>query len=66
LLDEVICFLFNGQSTPLFLNRNSVYISELEANPKYLNVSIIVDNHEWLKAQITPDDFKKYQKWKDR
>jgi len=65
LLDDVACFLLTGDSTPIFFGRNSVYISELQGNPNFLNVSIIIDNHDWLEAQFKLDDFKKYQAWKD-
>jgi hypothetical protein len=65
LLDDVACFLLNGNSTPIFFDRNNVYISELQGNPNLLNVSINVDNHDWLEAQFKPDDFKKYHAWKD-
>jgi hypothetical protein len=65
LLDDVACFLLNGHSTPIFFDRKNVYISELQSKPNLLNVSIIVDNHDWLEAQFKPDDFKKYQAWKD-
>jgi hypothetical protein len=65
LLDDVACFLLNGHSSPIFIDRNNIYISELQDNPNFLNVSIIVDNHDWLEAQFKPDDFKKYQAWKD-
>ena len=40
LLDDVACFLFNGDSTPIFFDRNNVYILELQDNPNFLNVSI--------------------------
>jgi hypothetical protein len=65
LLDDVACFLLNGHSTPIFFDCNNVYISELQGNRNFLNVSINVDNHDWLEAQFKPDDFKKYQAWKD-
>jgi hypothetical protein len=54
-------FFLNGHSTPIFINRNNVYISGLQGNPNFLNGSIIVDNHDWLEAQFKPDNFKKYQ-----
>jgi hypothetical protein len=65
LLDDVACFLFNGDSTPIFFDRNNVYIIELQDNQIFLNVSITTHNRNWIEAQFKPDDFKKYQKWKD-
>jgi hypothetical protein len=65
LLDDVACFLFNGNSTPIFFDRNNVYIIELQDNPNFLNVSITAHNHDWLEAQFKSDDFKKYQAWKN-
>jgi hypothetical protein len=65
LLDDVACFLFNGDSTPIFYDRNNVYIIELQDNQNFLNVSITAHNHDWIEAQFKPDDFKKYQAWKD-
>jgi hypothetical protein len=65
LLDEVACFLFNGDSTPVFFDRNNIYILELQDNPNFLNVSITAHNHHWIEAQFKPDDFKKYQIWKN-
>ncbi len=65
LLDDVICFLVSAQSAPLFFDRNNVFISEIENNPNFLTVSIIVDNHDWLEAEMKLDDFKKYEAWKD-
>jgi hypothetical protein len=66
LLDEVACFLFNGDSTPVFFDRNNVFILELQDNPNFLNVSITAHNHDWIEAQLKPDDFKKYYTWKNR
>jgi hypothetical protein len=65
LLDDVACFLFNGDSTPIFFDRNNVYIIELQDNQNFLNVSITTHNRDWIEAQLKPSDFKKYQKWKD-
>ena len=65
LLHDVACFLLNRYSTPIFIDRNNVYISELQRNPDLLDVSIIAYHHDWLEAQFKPDDFKKYQAWKD-
>jgi hypothetical protein len=65
LLDDVACFLLNGQSTPIFVDRNNVYISELQGNPNSLKVSITLYNHDWLEAEMKLDDFKKYEAWKD-
>jgi len=65
LLDDVACFLFNEDSTPVFFDRNNVYIVELQDNPNFVNVSITAHNHDWIEAQFKIDDFKKYQTWKD-
>jgi hypothetical protein len=65
LLDDVACFLLQGHSEPIFFDRNNVYISELQKYPDFVQVSITVENHDWLEAQFKPDDFKKYVKWKD-
>ena len=66
LLDDVACFLLNGHATPVFFNRNDIYISELQDNPDFIKVSVIVDNHDWLEAQFKPNDFKKYEVWKEK
>jgi len=66
LLDDVACFVLHGHSEPIFFDRNNVYISQLQKNQDFLEVSISVDNHDWLEAQLKPDDFIKYEKWKDR
>jgi hypothetical protein len=65
LLDNVACFLFEGQSVPVFFDRANVYIFELQANAGIINVSITAHSHDWIEAQFTPADFKKYQIWKD-
>jgi hypothetical protein len=65
LLDDVACFVLQGHSEPVFFDRNNVYISELQKYPDFVHVSITVENHDWLEAQFKPDDFKKYEKWKD-
>jgi len=65
LLDDGACFLFNGDSTPIFFDRNNLYISELQDNPNILNVSITAHNNDWIEAQLKPADFKKYQAWKN-
>ena len=65
LLDDVACFLLNGHSTPTFVDRNNIYISDLQGNQNFLQVSIVAYNHDWLEAQFKPDDFKKYEAWKD-
>lgn len=65
LLDDVICFLLSVQSAPIFFDRNNVFISEIKNNPKFSTVSIIVDNHDWLEAEMKLDDFKKYEEWKN-
>ncbi|MCG2721022.1 MAG: hypothetical protein L6290_03255 [Thermodesulfovibrionales bacterium] len=65
LLDDVICFLLSVQSAPIFFDRNNVFISEIENKLNFLTVSIIVDNHDWLEAEMKLDDFKKYEAWKD-
>lgn len=65
LLDDVACFLLEGNSEPMFFDRKNVYMSVLQKNADSLNVSIMVDNHDWIEAQFKPDDLKKYQAWKD-
>lgn len=65
LIDDVACFLLEGHSAPIFVDRNNVYIFELQRNPDFLNVSITLYSNEWLDAQFKRDDFKKYQGWKD-
>ena len=65
LFDDVACFLFNGDSIPIFYDRNNVYIIELQDNTDFVNVSITAHNHDWIEAQFKPDDFKKYQAWKN-
>jgi hypothetical protein len=65
LLDNVICFLLSEHSTPIFFDRNNIFISELENNTNFLTVSIIAENHDWLEAEMESDDFKKYEAWKD-
>jgi len=65
LLYDVACFLLNGHSTPIFIDRNNIYISELQGNPHSLKVSIILYNHDWLEAEMMLDDFRKYEAWKD-
>ncbi len=65
LLDDVACFLLEGHSTPIFFDRNNVYMFELQSSKNFLHVSINVDNHDWLEADFKSDDFKKYQAWKD-
>jgi hypothetical protein len=64
LLDDVVCFLFDGDPTPMFFDRKNVYIVELQDNPHFLNVSVSVHSHDWIEAQLKPADFKKYQSWK--
>lgn len=64
-VDDVAWFLLDGHSAPLFADRNNVYISLLSDNPGSLNVSITVDNHDWLEAEFKPDDLRKYELWKD-
>jgi hypothetical protein len=65
LLDNVACFLFDGQTDPAFFDRSNMYIFELQDNRDVLNVSITVHSHDWIEAQLKPADFKKYQAWKD-
>jgi hypothetical protein len=65
LLDDVACFVLKVNSEPVFFDRNNVYISLLQENQDFLDVSISVHNHDWLEAQLKPDDFKKYEAWKD-
>ena len=64
-VDDVAWFLLDGHSAPIFADRNNVYISLLRDNPNSLNVSITVDNHDWLETEFKPDDFSKYKLWKD-
>ena len=66
LLDDVACFVLEGQSDPTFFDRKNVYMSVLQRNADSLNVSIMVDNHDWIEAQFKPDDLRKYEAWKDR
>jgi hypothetical protein len=65
LLDDVACFLFNGDPTPVFFDRKNVSFFELQENSNFLNVSITVHNHDWIEAQLKPADFKKYQAWEN-
>lgn len=65
LIDDVACFLLDEHATPVFFDRNDIYISELQDNPDFIKVSVIVDNHDWLEAQFKPNDFKKYEVWKE-
>ena len=65
LLDDVACFLLEGNSEPMFFDRKNVYMSVLQKNADSLNVSIMAANHDWIEAQFKPDDLKKYQSWKD-
>ena len=64
-IDNIACFLLKGHSTPIFVDRGNVYIFELQSSPAFLDVSITLYSNEWLQAKLKPDDFKKYQKWKD-
>jgi len=64
-LDDIACFLFDGQPTPIFFNRNNIVIFELQDNKDILHVSIVADNHDWLEADLKSVDFKKYQGWKE-
>jgi hypothetical protein len=66
LLDDVVCFLLSGDPTPLFFDRNNVFISELQNRASSLTVSINVDDHDWLEAEMKSEDFKKYESWKYR
>ena len=66
MLDDVACFVLEGQADPTFFDRKNVYMSELRRNGSALDISIMVDNHDWIEAQFSPDDFKKYEAWKDR
>ena len=65
LLDDVVCFLFEGDSAPVFFDRKNIYFLEVQDNSHFLNVSITAHNHDWIEAQLKPEDFKKYQAWKD-
>ena len=64
MIDDVACVLLNGHSTPLFFDRNNIYISVLQDNPDLLNVCLTVHNHDWLEALFKTEDFRKYEKWK--
>jgi hypothetical protein len=64
-IDNIACFLLKGHSTPIFVDRGNVYIFGLQSSPAFLDVSITLYSNEWLQAKLKPDDFKKYQKWKD-
>jgi len=64
LFDDVACFLLDVRVAPVFFNRKDIYISELQDNPDFIKVSIIVDNHDWLEAQFKTNDFRKYEAWK--
>jgi hypothetical protein len=64
-LDAVACFLFEGQSSPVFFDRTNLYIFELQTNADVIYVSITAHSHDWIEAQFTRADFKKYQVWKD-
>ena len=64
-LDDIACFLPDRQSFPIFFDRSNVFMFELQDNRDFLHVSIVVENHNWLEADLKPDDFKKYQSWKD-
>jgi hypothetical protein len=65
-LENVACFLLNGQRSPLFFDRDNIALFELRDNGDLLRVSVVADNHDWLEADLKRADFKKYQKWKDR
>ena len=66
LLDDIACFLTGDETFPMFVDRTNVVITDLRENPDFVEVSISIENHDWLEAQFKPDDFKKYQSWKDR
>jgi hypothetical protein len=55
-----------GQPTPLFFDRGNIDFFALEDTRDYVHVSIVADHHDWLQADLKPDDFKKYQVWKTR
>lgn len=63
--DDIACLLLGGQRTPIFFDRDNIYLSEHQAKGDSLRVSVVADNHDWLEADLKRDDFKKYQKWKD-
>lgn len=63
-LENVACFLLDGQRTPMFFDRGNIFIFEIQESPDLLHVSIVADNHDWMEAHLKADDFKKYQRWK--
>jgi hypothetical protein len=63
-IDNIACFLLKGHSAPIFVDRGDVYILELRRSADFLSVCITLYSNEWLEAEFTPDDFKKYEKWK--
>ena len=63
--DDIACFILDGQPTPLFFDRSTISIFELQVKKAFLQVSIVAYDHDWLEADLKSDDFKKYQAWKD-
>jgi len=66
LLDDIACFLLQGETFPVFLDLNNVFMIELQDDPDFLNVSVLAYDHDWLEAQMKKADFRKFQRWKDR
>lgn len=66
LVDDIACFLTSEEAVPMFVDRNNVVITDLQENPDFLDVSISIENHDWIEAECKRDDFKKYQSWKNR
>jgi uncharacterized membrane protein len=63
-IDNMACFLLKGERTPLFVERGDVYILEIRSSPEAIRVCITLYNNEWLEADFTPEDFKRYETWK--
>ena len=64
-LEDNACFILNGHTLPMFFDHSNISIFELQDNGDSLHVSVSADNHDWLEADLKPDDFKKYEVWKD-
>jgi hypothetical protein len=64
-VDDLACFLLGDKYTPFFFSRNSLFLFVQNEDSDMLDASVIVDNSEWLQAQIRREDFKKYEAWKN-
>lgn len=64
-IDDIACFLTEDETFPMFVDRNNVIVTDLQDNRDFVDVSISIENHDWLEARFMPDDFKKYQSWKN-